>query len=42
MRGVEERRRRVVGLSVGHEMKVRVGSSTKATWRDRTREGGID
>jgi hypothetical protein len=31
----------VAGLSGGHETKVRVGSSTKATWRDRIWEGGI-
>jgi hypothetical protein len=41
MRGVEERGRRVSGLSGGHKTKVRVGSLTKATWRDRTWEGGI-
>jgi hypothetical protein len=35
MRGVEERGRRVAGLSGGHETKVGVRSSTKATWRDR-------
>jgi hypothetical protein len=37
---VEERERRVAGLSGGHEMKVRVGSLTKATWRDRIQERG--
>jgi hypothetical protein len=30
----------VAGLSGGHKMKVRVRSSTKATWRDRTWAGG--
>jgi hypothetical protein len=35
MRGVEERGRRVAGLSGRHKMKVSVGSSTKATRRDR-------
>jgi hypothetical protein len=39
-RGVEERGR-VAGLSGGHEMKDGVGSSTKATWRDRIWEGGM-
>jgi hypothetical protein len=40
--GVEERGRRVAGLSGGHETKVRLGSSTKATWRDKIWEGGIE
>jgi hypothetical protein len=29
----------VAGLSGGHETKVSVGSSTKAIWKDRIREG---
>jgi hypothetical protein len=42
MRGVEERGRGVAGLSGEHVMKVSVGSSTKATWRDRIREEGME
>jgi hypothetical protein len=41
-RGVEEKGRRVAGLNGGHETKVRVGSLTKATWRDRTQEEGME
>jgi hypothetical protein len=41
MRDVDERGRRVAGLSGGHEMKVSVGSSTKATCRDRILEGDM-
>jgi hypothetical protein len=40
--GVEERGRKVAGLSRGHKVKIRVGSSTKATWRDKIREGVIE
>jgi hypothetical protein len=37
-----KRGRSVAGLSGGKEMKVSVGSSTKATWRDRIRERGME
>jgi hypothetical protein len=42
MRGVEERGRRVAGLSGGHKTKDRVEFATKATWRDRIWEGDME